>query len=77
MSSKDKDSKMSRFEELDPDQFANWKHTKDSIGHCRGVLNYGLRPGKTLKAAQSSMSKAVKALEGLDHHQSQRFIWII
>jgi hypothetical protein len=48
MSSKDKDSKMSRFEELDPNQYANWKATKDSIVYADGQLGYGLRQGKTL-----------------------------
>jgi hypothetical protein len=65
MSSKDKDSSMSRFEELDPDQYANWKSTKDSIIYSREESKRGLR-AVSLTAARSAMSRAANALEGLD-----------
>ena len=71
MSSKDLAKKMSRFEELDPAQFANWKSTKDLIIYARGELKHGLCSGTLAKTAQSSMSKAANALEGLDQNMTK------
>ena len=61
---------MSRFEELDPNQYANWKITKESMVYADGQLDHGLRQGKnlTVTAARSYMSKAANALGGLDQN---------